>query len=126
MAPEASLPDATVAVGSGYPESKWVAEQILDRASQRTSFTPVIVRIGQLSGGRNGYWNPSEWVPSVIQTGPALKCLPDTQGVSGAQPISLILRILTLDARRVFPGFRSMKLPKLLLKCALRHPLSYI
>ncbi|KAJ3569819.1 hypothetical protein NP233_g4796 [Leucocoprinus birnbaumii] len=80
MAPEAPLPDATVAVGSGYPESKWVAEQILDRASQRTSFTPVIVRIGQLSGGRNGYWNPSEWVPSVIQTGPALKCLPDTQG----------------------------------------------
>ncbi|KAF5353868.1 hypothetical protein D9756_007248 [Leucocoprinus leucothites] len=89
MAPEIALPDATVAVGSGYPESKWVAEQILDRASQQTSFNPVIVRIGQLSGGRNGFWNPYEWVPSVIQTAHPLQCLPDTPGGVSWIPVHL-------------------------------------
>ncbi|RXW20332.1 hypothetical protein EST38_g5522 [Candolleomyces aberdarensis] len=64
VAPEASFPDPSIALGSGYPESKWVAEQVLTRARESTTLEPVIVRIGQLSGGRNGYWGTSD--PGLI------------------------------------------------------------
>ncbi|KAF9451607.1 acetyl-CoA synthetase-like protein [Macrolepiota fuliginosa MF-IS2] len=88
-APETALPDATIAVGSGYPESKWVAEQVLNSAAQVAVFKPVIVRIGQLSGARNGFWGLSEWVPSVVQTAPILQCLPDTSGHVSWIPVHL-------------------------------------
>lgn len=85
--PERSLPDAKWAVGSGYPESKWVAEQVLNNAAtENPAFRPVIVRIGQLTGAENGFWSPSEWVPSVIRSAPALQCLPDAPGVSHSLP----------------------------------------
>ncbi|KAF8066748.1 hypothetical protein FPV67DRAFT_1496289 [Lyophyllum atratum] len=80
FAPEAPFPDAAVAVGSGYPESKWVAERILTLAAERTTLRPIIVRIGQMSGGRNGSWNPVEWVPSIVRSGEVLGCLPDAPG----------------------------------------------
>ncbi|TFK37077.1 hypothetical protein BDQ12DRAFT_608601 [Crucibulum laeve] len=78
--PEAPLLDPAIAVGSGYPESKWVAERILACAAENTPLAPVIVRIGQLCGGRNGSWNTSEWVPSIVKSGQLLKCLPDASG----------------------------------------------
>jgi len=34
------------------------------------------VRVGQLCGGPTGAWNPSEWVPAIVQSAPALACLP--------------------------------------------------
>jgi len=84
--PETAMTDAALAVGSGYPESKWVAERILTLASEKTSLRPVIVRIGQLSGGRNGSWNPVEWVPSIVRSGQLLGCLPLAPGVSNRCP----------------------------------------
>ncbi|GLB41023.1 putative acetyl-CoA synthetase-like protein [Lyophyllum shimeji] len=80
FAPEVPFPDAAVAVGSGYPESKWVAERILTIAAEQTTLRPVVVRIGQMSGGRNGSWNPVEWVPSIVRSGEILGCLPDAPG----------------------------------------------
>ncbi|KAF6752758.1 hypothetical protein DFP72DRAFT_1069941 [Ephemerocybe angulata] len=87
FAPEEAVPDPKVALGSGYPESKWVAEQLLVRASQETALRPVIVRIGQLSGGRNGYWSPSEWVPSIVRSGELLGCLPRSPGLVSWLPV---------------------------------------
>lgn len=80
--PEASMPDPSLAIGSGYPESKWVAERVLTLAAEKTGIFPVIVRIGQLSGGSNGSWNPSEWVPSIVRSGQVLGCLPRAPGVN--------------------------------------------
>jgi thioester reductase-like protein len=79
------MADPTVAIGSGYPESKWVAERVLTLAAENTAFSPIIVRIGQLSGGRNGSWNPSEWVPSIVRSGQILGCLPRASGVCDVQ-----------------------------------------
>ena len=69
---------AAAAVGSGYGESKWVAEALLNEAVARTPLHVVIVRSGQVSGGLNGYWNSSDWFPSMIQSAPCVKCLPLT------------------------------------------------
>ena len=69
---------AVAAVGSGYGESKWVAETLLIEAMGRTLLPVVIVRSGQVSGGLNGYWNSSDWFPSMIQSASSVKCLPVT------------------------------------------------
>ena len=73
---------ANVAVGAGYTESKWVAERLLEIAAERNVVQSVVIRIGQLSGGVNGAWKLSEWLPSMICASAALGCLPQGQGVS--------------------------------------------
>lgn len=67
---------ADISAGSGYSESKWISEKILENAASKTPLRPVIVRVGQLSGGENGAWNESEWFPSIVRSAPHVKCLP--------------------------------------------------
>jgi thioester reductase-like protein len=71
--PESPDIDPHFAVGSGYSESKWVGERILELAGGSTT----VVRIGQLCGGkRSGAWNEKEWVPTMVRLGQKLTCLP--------------------------------------------------
>ena len=78
---ETSISDATVPAGSGYAESKWIAERILDAASELTPLRPTIVRLGQICGDGKGVWNQTEWFPSMVKSSETLKCLPDLDGV---------------------------------------------
>ncbi|THH19547.1 hypothetical protein EW146_g1644 [Bondarzewia mesenterica] len=78
---EEVLDDSKIAVGTGYSESKWVAERILDAAAEKTPLRPVVVRLGQVSGDVNGSWNESEWFPSVVKSALSVKCLPDLDGL---------------------------------------------
>lgn len=73
--------EPTVAVGTGYSESKWVSEKILEIARLQTPMHSVTVRVGQLSGGINGAWNTTEWLPSLVRTAVHLNCLPTCEGV---------------------------------------------
>ncbi|EIW80431.1 NAD(P)-binding protein [Coniophora puteana RWD-64-598 SS2] len=72
--------EAETAVGAGYVESKWVAEEMLhDAASRCDAFDALVVRIGQLCGSRRairGVWNEREWIPAMVQSAPAVGCLP--------------------------------------------------
>jgi len=79
-APETMIEDPIIAIGSGYTESKWVAEKVLQIAGNHGAVLPTIVRVGQLTGGVNGAWRTAEWVPSMISTSVALGCLPDGSG----------------------------------------------
>ena len=74
--------DVEMALGTGYGESKWICEEILAISRAETVLQPVIVRIGQVSGGVNGYWKPSEWIPSIIQSATLTGCLPSLNQVS--------------------------------------------
>ncbi|KAI0695501.1 polyketide synthase [Cerioporus squamosus] len=85
--PKEQLLDATIAVGQGYSESKWVAEQLLQVAAERTSVQTTIVRIGQLSGGAGGAWNSSEWLPAMIAASTVLGCLPGGHGPVAWLPV---------------------------------------
>ncbi|PCH36968.1 hypothetical protein WOLCODRAFT_28871 [Wolfiporia cocos MD-104 SS10] len=69
--------DPAYAAGGGYPESKWIAEQIMYTAAQKTPLDPIIVRVGQVSGGPGGDWSPHEWVPIMVQSAPKLRCFPE-------------------------------------------------
>jgi thioester reductase-like protein len=72
-----------IPVGTGYSESKWVAERILDAAAERTALRPVVVRLGQVCGEGNGTWNEKEWFPSLVKSALTLGCLPSLNGVRG-------------------------------------------
>lgn len=61
---------------NGYSQSKWVSERILEVAAEQTSLRPVIVRVGQVSGGVNGSWNPLEWIPGIVQSAALTRSLP--------------------------------------------------
>ncbi|TIB07001.1 hypothetical protein E3P89_04078 [Wallemia ichthyophaga] len=75
---EEPISDPAIAVGMGYGESKFVGERILATASQKTGLPTTVLRIGQLCGDRkSGFWSSSNWVPAIIKSSLALKCLPN-------------------------------------------------
>ena len=78
--PEDPVLDPTTSVGTGYSESKWVAEAIVD--SSRRWSDPVVARIGQLAGGIGGNWDTKEWFPALVRTSIAMGKLPEIKGVS--------------------------------------------
>lgn len=80
---EEVLSNPEIAVGTGYSESKWVAERILDVAAERTALRPVVVRLGQVCGDGSGTWNESEWFPSLVKSALTLGCLPSVDGTVG-------------------------------------------
>jgi len=76
----------------GYPESKWVCEEILLKANElfgktNDSKTPLLrtssVRIGQMTGPESsGAWNETEHFPILVRTSKIIKALPHVEGVS--------------------------------------------
>ena len=71
-----------VAVDTGYSESKWVCERVLEAAASKTTLRPVVVRLGQISGSPSGAWNISEWFPSLVRSSAYIKAVPDVNQVS--------------------------------------------
>jgi thioester reductase-like protein len=78
---ESLINDPSISVGAGYIESKWVAEHVLAAAADATRLKPTIIRLGQLTGGRKGYWKVTEWIPSMIRSGLSLGALPNRANV---------------------------------------------
>ncbi|KAJ7236051.1 acetyl-CoA synthetase-like protein [Mycena haematopus] len=77
--PEELQLNASVAVGNGYGESKYVSERILAASGlEATSF-----RIGQVTGSAStGTWSTSDWVPALVKSSIALGNFPsDPSGV---------------------------------------------
>ncbi|CCL98280.1 uncharacterized protein FIBRA_00274 [Fibroporia radiculosa] len=99
---EEPIDDPTVAIDSGYTESKWVSEQVLAVAAEHNLVQPVIVRISQLSGSRNGAWKVTEWVPSLVSASCAMGCLPDAVGSVSWIPVDIAASVLAdmLDSSR--------------------------
>ncbi|EGO00041.1 hypothetical protein SERLA73DRAFT_122132 [Serpula lacrymans var. lacrymans S7.3] len=80
--PEEVQLDASVAVGSGYGESKYISERLLDMSGlHATSF-----RIGQIAGGPNGAWSTTDWVPIIAKSSLALAVFPAAQGLVSWMP----------------------------------------
>ncbi|GJJ11666.1 putative secondary metabolism biosyntheticenzyme [Clathrus columnatus] len=68
LIPNTPFMDVDLVGESGYGESKWVAERILAIASEETELKPLIIRVGQISGGVNGSWNVNEWFPALVNS----------------------------------------------------------
>ncbi|TFY79278.1 hypothetical protein EWM64_g4730 [Hericium alpestre] len=85
--PETPLDDPTVVIGqTGYSQSKYVAERIIDKAALDAGLPAFIIRCGQLSGSTvNGAWNPQEFIPillrSSFETGTIPESFPDLRWI---------------------------------------------
>jgi thioester reductase-like protein len=77
----------------GYPEAKWVCEEILLKTNEIFGVktddlkVPLLrtssVRIGQMTGPeQSGAWNETEHFPIIVRTSQMLQALPDIDGVS--------------------------------------------
>lgn len=67
--------------GTGYSEGKWVTEHVLQRATKQRGVHTIVMRLGQVSGNKVGYWNEREWLPALVKSALFQKCLPDVEGV---------------------------------------------
>ncbi|KAL8707220.1 MAG: hypothetical protein Q9220_007714 [cf. Caloplaca sp. 1 TL-2023] len=80
--PEHPFHDYSIPSATGYGESKYVSERILENAAQREAGVPsAVIRVGQLAGPvvkGGGVWNPWEWLPSLIKSSAHLHLLPST------------------------------------------------
>lgn len=79
--PEASVRDMSLP-GLGYGRSKLVASLVLEKATAGAGVPTAIVRVGQIAGptAREGYWNPQEWLPSIVASSLHLGVLPADLG----------------------------------------------
>ncbi|KAG1738262.1 putative aminoadipate reductase [Suillus lakei] len=80
--PEEFLGDPSMAIGSGYGESKHVAEQIITRSG----LLATSLRVGQIAGGPTGAWATTDWVPILVKSSLALGSLLDLPGVVSWTP----------------------------------------
>lgn len=69
---------------SGYADSKYVAEQIIEHAAQKMSAgtSLAFARVGQIAGAVNhaGMWNKAEWFPSMVISSLQIGALPESLG----------------------------------------------
>jgi thioester reductase-like protein len=80
--PEASVHDWSVAGNTGYPQSKLIAERIVETAARVAGVRGVICRVGQVAGptSAKGMWPKQEWLPGLLQSSKVIGSLPDTLG----------------------------------------------
>ena len=74
--PEEHL-EPQAALRAGYSESKWVAETLLECASETTEIHVAIVRVGQFCGDSvSGGWTTKKWLPALLRSSQYLCCIP--------------------------------------------------
>lgn len=83
VVPEEPFSRNWAAPAMGYGQSKLVCEKMLERAVEENVVDGVIARCAQISGATsNGYWNASEYLPTLVRNSKIIGQLPDLQGVS--------------------------------------------
>ena len=67
---------------------------MLEVAAAQTPLRPVIVRIGQVSGGANGCWNHLDWLPAIVQSATLSRSLPSLAKVVSLLPLQACAQAL--------------------------------
>lgn len=90
--PEAVIEDFSRAANTGYAQSKFVGEHIVQN-SRRFGALSYVVRVGQIVGDtRNGVWNDKEFVPLILRSALTLKALPGLQEVCSLHSLLKVTR----------------------------------
>ncbi|KAF5384130.1 hypothetical protein D9615_003351 [Tricholomella constricta] len=89
--PEEVIIDASVALGGGYGEAKYVCERVV----AKSGLLGTSVRIGQISGGRpKGAWATTDWLPILVKSSITLGALPQAEGVVSWLPADAVAAAL--------------------------------
>jgi nucleoside-diphosphate-sugar epimerase len=87
IVPEEPFSRNWAAPAMGYGQAKLVCEKMLEQAVEEKVVEGVIARCAQISGAiSNGYWNPTEYLPTLVRNSKKIGSLPDLQGVSVCSP----------------------------------------
>jgi len=82
--PEQIYEEWSTAEATGYGQSKFLSERLLDVASREAKIPSTICRVGQVAGPTSaaaaGMWSKKEWLPSLIASSKYLGKLPDSLG----------------------------------------------
>ena len=83
--PETIIDDPSAPSPMGYGQSKYVAEHILNRATEASHGTIAIaiLRVGQIAGPvetSGAAWPAREWFPSLVISSRSVRALPDSLG----------------------------------------------
>lgn len=80
--PEEVHEDWRIPEATGYGESKFVAERLLDAAAREADITATICRVGQVAGPTTtaGEWPRQEWLPSLVASSKYIGKLPSSLG----------------------------------------------
>ncbi|KAJ7363860.1 acyl transferase domain-containing protein [Mycena albidolilacea] len=93
-APERPIDQFPIHLPSGYLQSKWLAERLVQMASDVWGVSSNVIRIGLLTGAANGYWDVSHWLPTLVESGLHVGCLPDGDGIVSWIPVGLAARAI--------------------------------
>ena len=83
--PETIIDDPSAPSPMGYGQSKYVAEHILNRATEASHGTiaTAVLRVGQIAGPveiSGAAWPAREWFPSLVISSQSVRALPDSLG----------------------------------------------
>lgn len=80
--PEQIYEDWEIPTKTGYGQSKFITERLLDTAAREANISAVICRVGQIAGPTTeaGVWPKREWLPSLIKSSKYLRKLPASLG----------------------------------------------
>ncbi|RYP00943.1 hypothetical protein DL764_006344 [Monosporascus ibericus] len=80
--PEEAYDDWSIPEATGYGESKFVAERLLNAAAREADIPAIICRVGQVAGPTTtaGEWPRQEWLPSLIASSNYIGKLPVSLG----------------------------------------------
>lgn len=82
MIDEQIFEDWQTSLKTGYGESKFVSERLLDAMAKESDIPVVVCRVGQVAGpvSECGIWPKQEWLPSLIASSKYLGKLPSSIG----------------------------------------------
>ncbi|KAI8941639.1 hypothetical protein NX059_002852 [Plenodomus lindquistii] len=92
---EKIVADPTHVQGTGYAQSKFVAEHITCNAMRNAGAASRVLRVGQLIGDtKAGDWNTTEGIPLMIQTAVTLGALPALNEEMSWLPVDVAASII--------------------------------
>lgn len=97
--PEEIIDDSSASSRMGYGQSKYLAERILDFASQKMHLQTSAIRVGQVAGSSKTArgWNSHEWFPSMVITSAHIGALPATIGSSAHEEVDNSVTWVPMD-----------------------------
>ncbi|WP_415717913.1 amino acid adenylation domain-containing protein [Maridesulfovibrio sp.] len=87
--------DQDMQVFGGYPQSKWIAEKVLNQAAEHG--VPVsIYRPGLITGSsRNGSWNKEDFLYRIVKGSMQAGCFPDLDRTENFLPVDVVAEAIT-------------------------------
>ncbi|KAF9052348.1 L-aminoadipate-semialdehyde dehydrogenase [Hymenopellis radicata] len=75
--PENFPPSTATAAGTGYAQSKWTVEKLMEKATEKNGLPVSVLRIGQMVGDSvHGIWNETEAWPLMFKSANTVGALP--------------------------------------------------